>query len=355
MKIAFIEFGGSHTEIVYSFSHLLRKKGCEVHLICNESILKNIPDENIVDKIKTVPDHFKGLHQFKIFSDVKKYLNQNQIEHIIIGTTEIRAIRNFSFYIRKFNTTGVVHNIKKLEKHWTSSRIGFFNIKKFIVLGKYLLDDMKPAANYKINYFIPAYFPEIKKLQPVKPENEFWAVVPGGVEQFRRDYVSLIENLDKTEFPENIRIIFLGSLWDEREQEIYRSLRNLENNKNSIITFDHFVDYDTFHSYMQQANIILPLFKTDGTDWYMNKRMSGSTPLGIAYKIPFLVPVTYRSHEDINEYSFFYEDYQDLFDKIRNLANGNISADEIKKRYEEKFSPLATDKEADRLCDFIVN
>lgn len=352
MKIAYIELGGSHMEIVYSFSHLLHKKGCEIHLICNEEAVKNLPLENIIDRIKIIPNHFKGFSQFNIYSDVKKYLVQNQIQHIILGTTEIRSIRNFSFYIKKFNTTGVIHNVEKLEKRWTSLRIGFHNINKFIVLGKHLLENVRPISNYDICDFVPRYYPEINSLNPIKPQSDFWIVVPGGVEQFRRDYVSFIQNLGKIKFPSNLKIIFLGSLWKEREQKICEALDGLKINRNNIITFNHFVDYNIFHSYLSQSNLILPLFKLDGTDWYNHKRISGAMPLGIAYKIPFLIPNTYVSHKDINQYSLFYNDYEELFNKIRSLMDDEINTKEIAKRYEGINSEIG--EEANRLYDFIV-
>lgn len=356
MKIAYIEFGGSHAEIIYSFSHILHNKDCEVHLVCNESVFKDLPSKNNFSSIKTIPNDIKGLQQFRIFTDVKKHLILNQITHVIIGTSEIRTIRNFSFYVRKYNTTGIIHNVKKLEKAWTSLRIGFVNIDKFIVLGQHLLSNMKAVSSYEVSHFIPSYFPAIKKLQPIKPINEVWIVVPGGVQEFRRDYVSFIQEFEKITISSNVKIIFLGSLWSERERMICHLLENLKSNQDQLITFSDFVDYNKFHSYLQQADFILPLFKVSGTDWYQDKRMSGSTPLGIAYKVPFLLPLTYRSHTDISEYSIFYTDYEELFQKIRLFEQGKLAEDvEIKTKYEQTFTSTYSDAEANRLYNFITH
>jgi hypothetical protein len=326
-----------------------------VHFICNEKIIPQLYDKSIVDKIKTVPDNFGMFRQFKIFADVKKYLKQNQIKHIIIGTTEIRMIRNFSFYLRKLNTTGIVHNAKKFEKRWTSKRITFWNIDKFILLGKNLFNNINPIAKYNINCFSPVYFPPVKKLHPVKPENNFWIIVPGGVEQCRRDYISFLQNLDKIELSPTVKIIFLGFFNKEKEQEVYHSLQALKNNKSRIITFEHFVDYDTFHSYLQQANIVLPLFKLNEDNQYVRKVLSGSIPLGIVHKKPFLVPVSYSSHADINQYAVFYTCYNELFSHIQNMVNGNNIDKEIKENYEKTGLLSETEKEADRLFDFICS
>ena len=355
MKIAYIEFGGSHMEIVNSFSHLLHKKGCEFHLICNEDILQNLPKKSIVDYVMTVPNQLKGRAQFKVFKDVRNYLKKNNIQHLIIGTTEIKVIRNFSFFVRDLNVTGVVHNVEKLEKRWTTLRLGFINIKKFIVLGRQLLVNAKPLKGYEISHLTPIYFPDIDKLNPIKNPDECWIVVPGGIEQLRRDYVALINQLGMSEPLKKIKFVFLGALWKEREVEVAEALGQMKVNRDNIVTFDGFLDYDLFHSYLKQADFVLPLYKMGDNDWYHDKRISGATPLGMSYRIPFLLPDSYKQNIDLNRYSLFYSSYDELINKVISLSvnKGNDEFSTVTTNYAEDYSNFNEDKVADKLYQFI--
>lgn len=354
MKIAIIELGGSHLEVVYSFSHLLKMKGCEIHFICNERIEKQLSDKSVADAIVSVPDKFGTFGQFKTLRFIKKYLKQHNIQTVVINTTEIRIIRNLLFFIRKLNTTGVVHNAAKLERKATLTRINFSLIKKMLVLGQNIYKNLHPAANYKINYFSAIYFPEVKKLSPVKKAGEFWVMIPGGVEQGRRDYLGFLDGIENAAFPGNLKIIILGNLNPQRSPEIYEKIQRSPV-KDSIVTFDSFVDYHTFHSYLRQSDIILPLFKLDGTDSYLNKRMSGTVNLGIGYKVPFFTPDIYNAHTDIKDYSVFYDSYKDLSRQIIETVNDKNKLEQIRLRYDN--SPLHKDveNEAQKLFDFITS
>ena len=109
----------------------------------------------------------------------------------------------------------------------------------------------------------------------IKPAGECWIVIPGLATSARRDYDKLISEIAHAEnMPASFKFIFLGKyeLGDIINDEVKQSGWW----KKYIVTFDGFVDYSTFHSWIQLSDIILPLLKTDDDDFYGESRISGS-------------------------------------------------------------------------------
>src|SRR5688572_29935612 len=115
MKVAIIEIGGSHIETIYTVVHLLHKSGCEITLIINEKLLPLVYDKQSLKLIDTVPDDLSKLTtQFKVFNKVRRVLKKEQIETVIIGTTEIKPVRTLVFFLPVKNIIGIVHDAVKL-------------------------------------------------------------------------------------------------------------------------------------------------------------------------------------------------------------------------------------------------
>ena len=315
MNVLLLEIGGSHIECMYSYLHLLKVKNHQVHLACNQKLVALFPEQDQLDGLLMLNNQFSFSEQIKAFFQIRSYIQKNNITHLIINTCELKIIRNlFLFIPKKINCTGLVHNAKKIEKSVTFTKLLSIKMKKYLVLGDFLLKNIQPFYKFQVQSFYPIYFPKAKNNSVQKPNGAFWICIPGGASHERRDYLLLIEALSKMSLPIQIKFIFLGKYY--LNEVVDKSTTESEWWKNHIITFDEEVPYDIFHQYIQLSDLILPLIKMENDTMYGLARISGSFNLGLGYKKPFLLPENYQANTDLLPYSLYYKNINHLLDLI---------------------------------------
>ncbi len=338
MKILILELGGSHIECAYSFAHFLQMHNHEVFLCCNKKLIPLYPEVELLAGSMAVADDLTGLQQFFSYASIRKYIRKNKITHLVINTTEIKTIRNFSFFIpRKMNCTALVHNAKKLERSSTFIHILSKKIRKYFVLGDYLLEQIKPYKLFEVESFFPVYFPKATTKTILKPADEFWVITPGEVNANRRDYLPLINEVMKGRIKKDIRFILLGKFLIA--DDLPAGTMNSELWKQQFIYFNEQVAYDLFHEFIKLADVILPLIKLENDDMYADSRISGSFNLGLGYQKPFLLPVSFKKNSDLAPYSFYYDTIPGLINLIQDLFNDKVNTDVIQSNYSD--SPYA--------------
>lgn len=353
MNVVIIELGGSHMENVYTLVHLLHKRGCSVSLVINEKLLPLVYDRSAIGSIKTVPDNLAGFYtQLKVFTGLRSFLKKENIEAVIIGTTEIKPVRTLVFFLPVKNITGIVHDAVKLEKGSTLKNILSLRMHKFLVFGDYVLKQLKPLSKYRVSSLDAIYFPPVKELKVKKPNGAYWIIIPGSVIEDRRDYLPLIEELSQSSLPGNIKLIFLGYFpSSEASTNINSALTKWQGSKEMVITFSNYLDYDLFHSYIAQADVIVPLMKMHDDQFYGDKRTSGALHLGLGYKKPFLLPATFKN-DTVASFSIYYSSMKELVRNIISLANDNSALSSIKERYAMDQS-TDLEKQSLKLMEFI--
>ncbi len=351
-NVLIIELGGSHIEVIYSIIRLMDIKKCPVHFIGNHQLLPLLPEPEKMAGIAGVADVFSFSEQLKTIFFIRKYIRQHNISTVIIGTAEITIVRNLCFFLPAINCTAIVHNAKKLEHSFTFSKILSRKIKQFLVLGNYLLRELKPDPVFSIASFYPVYFPRPKRVVCSKPAGECWVTIPGGVSELRREYIPLLTALQTTRLDAGIKIIFLGKLY--KVPEILELLQKTGTADNTVKTFDDYLDYDTFHSYMLHSDLMLPLLKFDDSDFYSNKRISGSFNLGLGYHIPFLLSSNYKQNDDLSPFSIYYDTMEELITTINKIARDSSAMEAIKNRY-TSCNYCSIEAQADYLSNFIIH
>lgn len=349
MHVLILEIGGSHIECTYSFLHLLKLKGHEVSLCCNEQLIKSFPEKDLLKNVLLVPNLIKANKQFSVLWSIRKFIVQHDITHLVINTSEIKLVRNLIFFIPKnVNCTGLVHNAKKLESSQTFVKLLSRKMVKYFVLGDYLLSKTTVNAIFKVHPFFPTYFPKPLVQNIEKAVGEFWVVVPGSVLQDRRDYIHFLLEMKFSNLSSNIRFIFLGNFSPTISPEAAQLLEET----NNVMTFNSFINYDSFHNYMQLSDAILPLIKLEGDAMYADSRISGSYNLGLGYQLPFLLPQNMQANTDLMPYSLYYNSMRHLFVIINTLAANSIMIQSINDAY--KSGPFATRHPfVQEVCDFI--
>ena len=351
MNVLLLEMGGSHIECVYSYLHLLKVKNHQVHLACNQKLVALFPEQDQLDGLLMLKDKFSFSEQIKAFLQIRNYIQKNNITHLIINTCELKIIRNlFLFLPKKINCTGLVHNAKKLEKSVTFTKLLSIKMKKYLVLGDFLLKNIQPFHKFQVQSFYPIYFPEVKNKTVQKPNGAFWICIPGGASHERRDYLLLIEALSKIALPIQIKFIFLGKYY--LNEVVSKSTTESEWWKNHIISFEEEVPYDIFHQYIQQSDFILPLIKMENDTMYGLSRISGSFNLGLGYKKPFLMPENYQTNTDLLPYSLYYKNISQLLDLIATCYSDKTPIDLIQQKYNS--GPFKDFNEmSEQFCSFI--
>jgi hypothetical protein len=284
-------------------------------LACNQKLVALFPEQDQLDGLLMLKDKFSFSEQIKAFLLIRSYIQKNKITHLIINTCELKIIRNLFIFIPKnINCTGLVHNAKKIEKSVTFTKLLSIKMKKYLVLGDFLLKNIQPFHKFQVQSFYPIYFPKATNNNVQKPDGAFWICIPGGASHERRDYLLLIEALSKMSLPIQIKFIFLGKYY--LNEVVDKSTTESEWWKNHIITFDEEVPYDIFHQYIQLSDLILPLIKMENDTMYGLARISGSFNLGLGYKKPFLLPENYQANTDLLPYSLYYKNINHLLDLI---------------------------------------
>lgn len=351
MNVLIIEIGGSHVENMYTLILLLKRKGCNLHIICNAKLVSLLNDTSIVSRITAVPDALTPARQVRSFLLIRRYIRKEKIDAVIIGTTEITVVKNLTFFLPAMNITGIVHNARKLEQSFTFSTIMFRRIRKYLVMGDHLLHQLKAEPKYAVGALNAYFFPPVAQLLVQKPAGQTWVVIPGAVEEKRRDYTGCFDALSRSHIKENLHIILPGYYNEPAQPAIAAAIRRLCQAGCKVTTFDHYLSYDLFHSYVQQSDVLLPLYKTGDDTFYAGARISGTNNLGLAYRIPFLLPDTY-SNDDVTPFAISYHDNEALAATILQLAAGNLSLQQITDNY-NAARHLDIDVQADKLMRFI--
>jgi hypothetical protein len=352
MNVLIIELGGSHIECIYTFVHLLKLEDHTVHLCCNKKLLPLFPEKEQLAGVLPVADTFTSFSQLRTITAIVNYIRRKKIDTLILNTVEITIVRNLSFFIpSKVNCTAIAHNAKKLEKSVTFTKILAKKIRKFYVLSDNLYRHIHPDPIFKVGVFYPIYFPKPKKKNITKPTGEFWVTIAGEAEHIRRDYKLLLENISQGNIHPSIRFIFLGkyNLDDIVKPEWKESVWW----KKHITYFTKQVDYDTFHNYIQLSDILLPLIKLENDELYTNSRISGSFNLGLGYKKPFLLPAHSKLNTELQPYSLYYNDMNELMDRIDQFRNDQQLQEDIEKAYVDgPFNNV--DDMSSAVCSFIA-
>lgn len=353
-NVLILEIGGSHIECVHTMIHLLHLKQHKVYLACNEHLSSSVIEKDKLAGLLTLPSQISKKQQFGIFFKLRKYINSNAIGTVIINTTEITIVRDMLLFLPKLNYAGIVHNAAKLEKSFTLTKLIGQRVKKIFVLGNYLLQWIKPDPKFKVASLFPVYFPPPEHVEVNKKPGDIWIVVPGVALNKRRDYAGLLAALKKQKnLPGNIKFVFLGiyDLFDIVPEEE----RATEWWDNHIITFKGFVDYNTFHSYMKLSDVVLPLLRRDENDFYGDSRISGSFNLGLGYQLPFLLPKAYEQNSDLQPYSIYYNDLDEVVNRLVHFDDTVKQQQfDIKQRYKSSLFNNVDDM-AGEVCNFIFS
>jgi hypothetical protein len=308
-KIALIELGTSHDECLYAqVAYLKSRPKCSLRIYCSPKIAARIApwaDENEVEILKQKLG-------WKDFYRLYKNISKGQFNTVIFNTGQgphIRKLLLFPF-AKSITFIASIHNINRLETSRSQKAISR-KVRKYLVLNDYLL---KPLAekNYpqlKFSSYYAILYPSYPELEIAKPAGEIWIVIPGQVENKRRDYPSLIQALTKEKPSKKLRFILLGISEHEHGDGILLKAEieaaGLEEN---FMLWRDFVSMETFYTYVKKADYIMPLIHAEhGSGRTYQTQISGTYNLAFAFKKCLLMDEAYQDIEDFKDSAEFYQ------------------------------------------------
>lgn len=354
MNIAVIELGDSHMENLYTLVHFIRLKGHQAYLIINAGLRPLVRETEKLSGLFEVPDHIvKSRRQRATYKKVASLLKEKKIDQIIFGTMEAKAVRNLLPFLRGYPMVGIVHDAQKIDNSATFRYLYPLWVRKYLVFGHFIKSQIKKYPPQRLHPFFPIYFPSPGDKELKKPEAEKWIIIPGGVSDTRKDYEALLGLLAKRPLPHNATLIFLGRL-DPNDTLLNQRIAVARQRGSRIRTFSEYLDYDLFHSYMAAADWVLPLLKMEKDMTYGNSRVSGAFHLAYAYRLPLLLPASYKINTDLADYSIYYDSIEDFHVLLSKALKDDTVAGQIHQRYDK--APMFDDqKAATLLMDFLAS
>lgn len=290
MNVALIELSSSHDECLYTQIKLLKSRDhVHVTLIVNECLAMPITYYDLDIKVHMVKSRkgFKGLvDSFKL----RQFLLSEKFDTIIFNTASGKAIRNLLIMMpqKGIKYIGTVHNTLKLKKSTTQKYISKY-VKKYFVLNDYLTAEAD-YSNLTIGTYYPIDFPAYPIDSLLKNENEIWICIPGQVESKRRDYHTLLDQIEQYGLGNHIKLILLGKSNHTAEGNSISDRIKKIGISNQVNMWDGFVDTKTFYQYITASDYILPLIHWDHVSGKLYKhQITGAFNLAYGFQIPLLM------------------------------------------------------------------
>lgn len=334
MKIALIEFSGSHSECLYSQIKFLQHGLYEVDVIVTPNLFDKVNNYDLEFNTLVFEIGKKGIKRFKDIFRIFKHLNNANYSKIIFNTAQGSIIRDLMLlpFKDEIELIGTVHNINKFKDSFTQKIISL-KIKKYFVLNDYLiqnLENFKIIQNKNIKAYYPIFFNNTKTKSEYQSTNTIKISVPGQVEFARRDYLNLFNQIEKYGLNSNILFYFLGpSLHThgdgKRVKEIIKDLKI----ENQFVLFEDFLPENKFFQLISESNYIAPLINSDENSIYRTQ-ISGAFNLAFGLKKPLIIDESFMFYEDFKYNTILYKN-NELVKVINSLKDIKINTKLIDK------------------------
>lgn len=296
-RMALAELSNGHGEVLLPQVEFLLANGVEVWVIVRRSIL----DSGILEPVRgAIHVHelsgARGLARLREYWRIRRLLRENGIGRLVINTAEGKdALRLCWMSGRRIKKFGILHNPHKLLSS-TTQRLISRSIEQYLVIGERLCKERHhfPGAPH-LECFYPVLRGEPSETRP--SAKELVICIPGNLEQKRRDYFGLLEQLrGHTDLAGRVRFILLGDASRGEGPELKERIERF--GLGSIVTtFSGRVPQSVFLDQVEAADALMSLTHPDCRyfEMYREYKVSGALQLALSYKKPLLM------HEDLQQ------------------------------------------------------
>ncbi|MGL1890219.1 MAG: hypothetical protein OCD02_01265 [Spirochaetaceae bacterium] len=230
------------------------------------------------------------------------------------------------FIVLRRNLSLTVHN---LNSNFQDINLGFFKDKlkrfinckvdKFIVLNSTLKENLLQRVDKPVH--VVKFKEKLKDVFNNKSGSSLSIVIPGTVNDKRRNYVDLIEMLKKIiDIHNNVSFVFLGKVVSNNIIEIL-NLLPIEY-KEKFTWFDYYISQNHYYEYIVKSDFILAPINRQITqyglveEYYGETKASGAEFDAYKYGKKLFIPEFYQIKDIDIDVVYYSDENIDLYNKI---------------------------------------
>ena len=370
-NIGLLEFH-CHIKYIYTMAKIVKTENTNVTIFTTPKLfskvktyLKNLKDYEVILKEKD-----EGMNNF--FKRVEKICNE-KIDLLFINTIQ-KTMLDFPMFLNfkpKCKMILTIHtanswfskkpqiNLKKPFRTIDTNVSTIFG--KFFILPKFnginviyspIKDFIENKTDYKKPVFtIPfGFYDEINKPQKTKKEDKIIFVIPGQIEEHRRNYDIVIDAFEKIfeKYNDKIEFILLGYPVGAYGKRIINRCKKLKKQGYNIIYYNNFVPEDEYNEIMKNVDFLILPIKMLSTgvgvtpEYYGKTKGSAAVFEGVQYAKPLIVPKNFTIIKELESSTLKYKSSEDLEKTLEEIIIENKDKlDKLSKeacKNSEKFS-----------------
>lgn len=340
-----------HTKYLYTVAKIVKTKDTNVTIFTTPDLfsklktyLKNIDDYEIIlkEKNESIGSFLKKVE--KICSEKIDLLFVNTIQETILDLPRFISFNpdcKMILTIHSVNSWFCLKpaiNLKKIFRTVDTNLSKIF--ETLFVLPKFnainviyppIKEYIKERVDYKKPVFtIPfGFYDKETKKTVKKKQNEISFVVPGQIEEHRRDYETVINAFEKIfeENKEKTRLILLGYPVGAYGNKILKKCEELRKKGYKINYYDGFVPEEEYNSIMKNVDFLLLPIKLESSGLGVTKEYYGKTKgsaavfEAIQYAKPMIVPEDFNTINEMNDSTIKYRDIGNLIEEILDITS----------------------------------
>jgi len=220
-------------------------------------------------------------------------------------------------------------------------------------------------GNYKKNVFtLPfGFFEGNIDPKPREKDDKILFVIPGQIEEHRREYDIVLDAFEKLykKFNGKIVLYLLGYPVGSYGKRILKRCKKLEKNGYNLKYFDSYVPEKLYDETMKSIDIIiLPIKIKSGSfgvipEFYGTTKGSAAVFEGIQYGKPLVVPKKFNMMEELESSTLKYNDSKDLENVLTELIENRERLEKLKKEAYKNSKYFSLDPLQKYFTDEILN
>jgi len=359
-----------HVKFLYTLCKICKTKDTNVTIFTTKSILARLEKylENMDQYDIVVKEGNEGINTF--LKRVEKICNK-RIDLLFVNTMQVTNYylpRYFGFNpkCKKIVTVHTANawlkqkpviNLKKpiltVDTNLSSFIVRLFILPKFDAINVIyapIKDYILKETDYDKKIFtLPFNFYDKTKKIDKKENKKIQFVLPGQIEEHRRDYEVVLDSFEKlfNKYPDKIDLYLLGYPVGNYGKLILKKCKKMKEKGYSIITFDKFIPEEEYNEIISNSDFIISPIKIETGSWGIIQERYGMTKASavvfeaIQYAKPLVVPDKFNVIKELETSALKYKSAEDL-EKIlvEHIENKNKLKDLEKEAYKnsENFS-----------------
>ncbi|KYK22470.1 hypothetical protein AYK24_02015 [Thermoplasmatales archaeon SG8-52-4] len=348
-----------HVKFLHTMIRICKIKDTNITIFTTKDLLSRLEkymdiNENYNIVLKR---NKEGLNSF--LKRVEKICNE-KIDLLFVNTIQVTNyyLPRFLSFNPKCKTIMTVHianawfkqkfvfNLKKpiisLDTNISSIIVKFLILPKFDAINVIyppIKDYILNETNYKKEIFtLPFNFYE-NNLKADKTNKRIKFVVPGQIEEHRREYKFVLDAFEHLlkDFNEDIDLYLLGYPVGNYGKSILKRCEDLKNKGYNIFTFNSFIPEEQYNEIISDSDFIIAPIKIKSRGWGEIQEIYGLTKASavvfeaIQYAKPLVVPNEFKIIKELENSTIKYIDSKDLENKLKEYIVNKNSIQDLKK------------------------